>query len=292
MKKKIISVILIVGFAACIGFLYVVDLPDGLLHFYALDIGQGDALLIRTPGGKNILVDGGPGDAVLNELEDVLPFFNRDIDAIFLTNPDKDHMEGLIYAMKNYPVRRVFFTGANKKSFLYSSFLKAIHDKQIPITITDSTSDLHFDDGVTIDVLFPFTQMINSHVKTNNASIVAKVTYGESSIMLTGDAEIDEEEKLIAAARKNEFDLTADVLKAGHHGSDTSSSQNFINAISPQVAVISCGKNNKYGHPKPSVLERLKADKIPTYRTDTMGRVEFIFSKKGIEKILTKNKKY
>lgn len=252
--------------------------PDGLLHLYFLDVGQGDAILLRTPSGINILVDGGPQQNIIQELSEVLPFFDRTLDYVLLTHPDQDHIEGLLSVLKKYPVEKVLFTGSVKKSYFYEKFLELISEKNIPVIIVDQHSDISLADGVLVDILFPFSQILGSSLDTNNTSLMAKVTYGTNEILLTGDAETLEEVEIL----KRDINIDSDILKVAHHGSNTSTTEEFLKAVSPEYSVISVGKNNKYHHPHPSILKRLREFNIKILRTDRDGRIEFVMTEEGI----------
>jgi len=252
--------------------------PDGLLHFYALNVGQGDALFFRTPSGETILVDGGPGNAVLQELDSVLPFFNRTINYVFLTHTDRDHIEGLIYVLQRYKVEHVYITGYYKAGSLVRAFMRAAEEHNVPITLADAQSDIVLSDGTMIDILFPFKRAVENALSVNNASLVAKVMYGTQNILLTGDSEIPEEETLL----KHGDNLSAEVLKVAHHGSNTSTTPDFLAKVHPKYAVISVGRNNTYHHPHPSTLTKLKEAGVKVLRTDLNGRVEIIFDKEKI----------
>lgn len=257
--------------------------PDSLLHVYFLNVGQGDAIFITTPAGQNILVDGGPEKKILTELEKVLPFWNDKIDYVFLTHADKDHIEGLVAVLKKYRVGQVVSSGIFKKDYLSEEFLRLISEKNIPLNVADSNKDIKLPDNVTIDLLFPFNQTIYSKSDTGNVSLVSKVIYYNNEILLTGDAEQDIEEKLLEAGAK----VFADVLKLGHHGSNTSTTEAFLTAVNPKYCVISVGKNNTHNHPHPSILKRLEEFKIPCWRTDLDGRVEMVFSETGLVRVNT-----
>lgn len=281
LKKIIIGILVTITSS---GLLFLHEKPDGFLHIYFLNIGQGDSIFIKTPTGKHILVDGGPGKNVLSELKDVLPSFNASFDYVISTHPDRDHLEGLISVVEKYKINKIIFTGAsNQKGNLNELFLKKIREKNIPVIIGEDDHDIMMGDGVFIDILFPFTAAFDVKTNTNDASIVAKVTYGENEILFTGDMEASVEEKLIG----NNIDINADILKVAHHGSKTSTTEGFLKKVSPQWSVISVGKDNSYHHPHPSVLNRLKMYGGRTLRTDTEGRVEFVLSKEGVVCIKT-----
>ncbi len=253
------------------------------MHAYFLNVGQGDAILIRTPNGKNILIDGGPDRKILAELKEVMPFFDNTVDYMMFTHPDKDHFEGLIHVLKKYPVKQILFTGVYKNNYLSNAFFKAAREKNIKITVVDEKSDISLADGTTIDIVFPFHQTLAAQKATNNSSLIINIIYGNNKILLTGDSEIDTEEKLLAASSK----IDADILKVGHHGSKTSSSMDFLKVVTPKYSVIEVGKDNQYRHPHQSTLENLKKMGSKIFRTDLDGRIEFIMSKTGIIKIKT-----
>lgn len=259
--------------------------PDGLLHFYALDVGQGDALFFRTPSGKTILVDGGPGNAVLKELDGVLPFFNRTINYVVLTHTDRDHIEGLIYVLQRYPVEHVYVTGYYKAGGLVRAFMREVEERHIPITLADAQSDIVLADGTTIDIIFPFKRNLEVQPTVNNTSLIAKVIYGAHSILLTGDSEAPEEDALLAHGD----DLSAEILKVGHHGSKTSTTSDFLAKVHPRYGVISVGRNNSYHHPHPSTLKKLEEEEVQTVRTDVAGRIEFVFDATNIVAIKKKH---
>ena len=283
--KKIILGILSVSLSS--GFLFYNGQADGLLHVYFLNVGQGDAIFIRTPTGKNILFDGGPKKKVVSQLQEILPFFGNTIDHVFLTHPDRDHIEGLLSVLRRYRIGQVHFTGAGKRNYFWRTFLQIIKTKKIPARLADANHDIRLNDGVVVDVLFPFKPNFALQKDINNTSLVAKIIYGENEILLTGDAETPEEEKLL----KNRVNIDADVLKVAHHGSKSSTSLAFLNAVSPDVSVISVGRGNSYHHPHPSILKKLDRYGTKIFRTDLDGRIEFVFDKNRLIEINTQAKR-
>lgn len=282
MKKILIGIISV---ALSSGVLFYHGQPDGRLHVYFLNVGQGDAILIRTPSGKNIMVDSGPDQNILPELQQTLPYFANRIDYAILTHTDRDHIQGFISVFHRYRVGAVLLTGAYKPGALYRAFLKAMQQEHIPALIADASKDLVFDDGVKIDILFPFHPIVGPVAITNNTAIIVKIVFGTNEILLTGDAEAPEEETLLRA----HVNLDSDVLKIAHHGSKTSTIPAFLNAVSPEYSVISVGKHNTYHHPHPSTMKRLETYGTRILRTDESGRIEFIFDKNGITKINTQS---
>lgn len=239
------------------------------LTFAVLDIGQGDALFIQSPTGTQILVDGGPPRKLLSRLSRVMPLFDKKIDAIVITNPDADHIAGFLDLLKVYKVGQVFDSGTFNDSTVYENLENKIKQKNIPRTVVEKGMRLDLGGGAVLDVLFPDQDV--SLWKTNEGSIIMKLTYGESSVLLTGDAPISTEQ-LVLKSTPIEF-LDSDILKVGHHGSHTSTSEDFVKAITPAYALISDGKTNKYGHPHQETLNTLESLGVKIFRTDLSGTI-------------------
>ena len=238
--------------------------------FAMLDVGQGDALFIESPTGTQILVDGGPPRRILGRLARVMPLFDRTIDAIIITNPDRDHMGGFLDVLKTYKVKQVIEPGtSNDESAIYQELKEVISKKNIPTTLAKKGMRIDLGGGVFLDILFPDRDV--STWTTNDGSIVARLSYGETSVMLTGDTTA-ETEKIILSENSKEV-LDSDILKVAHHGSKTSSSKAFVEAVSPEYALISDGKNNTYGHPHQQTLDTLSSLGIEVWRTDILGTI-------------------
>lgn len=248
------------------------------LTFAVLNVGQGDALFIESPTGTQILVDGGPPKKVLSKLSRVMPLFDRSIDAIIITNPDADHIGGFLDVLKVYKVGQMFEAGTYNDSKTYQNLKEEIKNKNITENLAKRGMRLHIGGGAFIDILFPDRDV--SEWTTNDGSIIAKLTYGVNSIMLTGDATTETER--IVLAENSERYLDSDILKVGHHGSRTSSSPLFVQSVSPEYAIISNGKGNSYGHPHKEVLDTLRDFDVEILRTDTLGTI--VFSCDTIEK--------
>jgi competence protein ComEC len=271
-KKRYILVFLIFTFIAF--FTCWSKLPDDKFHIYFFDVGQGDCIFIKTPLNHKILIDGGPFNSVLDNLGEVLPFFDSKIDLIILTHPHSDHIDGLFEVLKKYQVAHVLFTGVLSDEEVYLEFLKHIINFNIPVTFADYQNDFLFGD-VLFDVVYPISPFFEqSFENLNNSSIVLKILYRDHSILLMGDCEIECEQELI------DFNLIldSDILKVGHHGSKTASSLDFLYKVSAEIAVIQSSSDNKWGHPHFEVLENLKTSGVKQiYRNDLNGTVEFIF---------------
>ncbi len=249
--------------------------------FAMLDIGQGDAIFIESPTGTQVLIDGGPPKKILSKLKEVMSPFDRSIDAIIITNPDEDHIGGLSEVLKTYKVGKVFESGTWSDSKTYQNLENEIKNKNIPNIIAKKGMRLDLGGGATIDILFPDRNVISW--ETNDGSVVAKLSYQGKTFMLTGDAPF-ETEKLILADNSSSF-LKSDILKVGHHGSRSSSSEEFLKAVNPSMALISVGKDNKYGHPTEDTLSRLLKIGAKIFRTDMLGTIIIKCDKIGVCKI-------
>jgi len=242
---------------------------SGRLTVSVLDVGQGDAILIETPDGRHALIDGGASGLVLAQrLGEELPFWQRTIDLVVLTHPDEDHIGGLIDALERYDVRQVVATPFQADSAVYSEWRELIETQQIEYHEATAGDAIHLGAGVSLRVLSP-THLITSSDDSNNTSLVMKLTWGDVSFLLTGDIEVDVENELLSSG----VDLTSTVLKVAHHGSATSSSEAFLEAVDATVAVVSVGASNPYGHPVPEVIERLD-ERSTVLRTDERGTIE------------------
>lgn len=245
---------------------------DNNLHFYMLDVGQGDALLIKTPYNQDILIDGGPGKTVLGELGRVMPFYDRHIDLIILTHPHRDHLEGLISVMERYSVGRILLTGTSYESSDYEELLELVAEKEISISIAKKGQVITFGDDLSLDILAPVNLNGGKIENLNNSSIVGLLDFRDFEILLSGDAEVEEWSSILSQG----LDMDIEILKAAHHGSENGTSRKILEMFIPEVALISAGEDNKYGHPHDEVLDLLKEFEIDVYRTDIEGTVHII----------------
>lgn len=249
------------------------ELPDSRMHIYFLNVGQGDAIFIESPEGHQVLIDGGPGNDVLLELDKVLGFFDRSIDMLVLTHPDYDHVAGLVEVLKRFEVERVLMTGVEMESGTYDEFLKELAGVG-EIYFAEAEVDFVFGDLV-MDVIYPFKNISGERFENvNNSSIALRVLYDEFVVLLTGDLEIEKEALLINAG----VDLDADIYKAGHHGSRSSSTLGFLQMIKAETIVVQSGADNKFGHPHPEVLRRFYRNAVErVLRNDLNGLIEIVF---------------
>jgi len=272
-KKWLIPSLLII---AILVWSVVLTIPDDKLHVSFLDVGQGDAILIQTPNRQNILIDGGPDPQKINlELSKKLPFWDRTIDLMISTQPQADHITGLVEVLQRYKVKQVLESGIPYDSRIYREWLNVIEDKQIKHEIATAGQEIDSGSGIKIEVLNPPAKLFQetSHDVDNNG-VVIRVSWGKVSFLFTADIREEAEFALVRQRAK----LKSTVLKVAHHGSKTSTSPQFLAVVNPEVAVISVGGNNTFGHPSPEVVERLvdRLSEEKLYRTDKNGTIEFI----------------
>jgi competence protein ComEC len=252
---------------------------EGKLKVSFLDIGQGDSILIQTPSGKKMIIDGGPSNIVLTRLSDQLSYFDRDIDVMESTHPDSDHVTGLIPVLEKYVVRTILVSHATGTTAVFNDLQKHIDREDGDVHIASVGDVIDFHDGVLVHVLYPAGNYVPKKNDTNDASISVVVTYGDTSFLLTGDLPSIEEQKLIdAGLPKN---ITA--YKAGHHGSKYSSGEQLLSYIRPEYSVISAGKNNTYGHPNSEAMELLKKYSKEIISTIDRGTITFVTDGKKID---------
>lgn len=240
---------------------------SGELRVWFFDVGQGDAILIDTPDHRQILIDGGPSQSVLTKLGQVMPPWDRSVDAVVLTHPHLDHVAGLVSVLERYDVAAIYDGGARARTGAMDAFeMDAVAESAATRHLVAGDRFAYGD--VTIDVLAPTRPVDGAYPKDpNEASVVLLLTYHDTTLLLTGDAPDDVERDILSTVGD------VDVLKVGHHGSRTSSSAEFLDDVTPEFAIISCGVDNSYGHPHPVTLQRLDDRGIRVVRTDLDGDI-------------------
>ena len=232
------------------------------MKVHYIDVGQGDSIFIELPNEKNILIDAGEieaGEKVVNYLKKLNI---EKIDYLFATHPHSDHIGGLVKVINSFKIGSIYMPKVNSNSTIYLDLLKTIDEKGKKIRVATSNHNVIKTDDLMLTILSPN----KDYEALNNYSIVLKLTYKNISFLFTGDIEYDAETNIVG-------DIKSDVLKVGHHGSNSSTSLNFLKRVNPKIAVISVGKNNDYGHPKEKIINRLKENNIKIYRTDLNGDI-------------------
>lgn len=270
-KFKSVSLLVLCTFAATVWYAVFYFESHQHLEVTFFDIGQGDSIFIEAPNGNQILIDGGPDASVLSKLGKTLPFWDHSLDVLLLTHAHADHVDGLIEVLKRYHVGMIVESGEAYSTPDYHEWHRIIQEKNIPVTIAHEGEIIDAGGGVLLTMLSPFADANGVSFKNpHDANVSSRLSYGSTSVLLMGDAEKPMEYRLI---RENPDTLGSIVLKVGHHGSKTSSSQEFLDAIHPAYAVISVGRHNRYGHPHLEVLDRLTSSGIKIFRTDVNGDV-------------------
>lgn len=264
--KSIISAILIIVITFCIsGCSVEIKLTDNSdnvrVHF--LDVGQGDSIFIELTDGKSMLIDASTaeyGEGIADYIKD--NGYSK-IDYLVATHPHADHIGGMQDVVEQLEIGEIYMPKASSTTKTYKNLLKAIKAKGNKINTAKAGNTIYSDSSLGIDILAPNS---DSYEEINDYSVVIKLVYGSKSFLFTGDAEKLSENEITA-------DVSADVLKVGHHGSSTSSSDKFIKRVNPEYAVISCGEGNSYGHPHKETIKTLNKYDIEVFRTDTMGTI-------------------
>ena len=272
---RYLAAILALSIIACAYALtsYQASIADqGDLRVSFLDIGQGDSIYIRAANGNDVLIDGGPDDSVIRQLHQVMPSYDHDIGLMVETHPDKDHIAGLVTVFEDYRVDEFLHSEISSgTSFDVALHAHASAEPGLEQVIARRGERFIIDSehGVYLDILFP-DQDTAGFKETNDASIVARLAYGTTSFLLTGDSPISVEDYLASIDKDL---LKSDVLKLGHHGSKTSSGDLYLDAVKPQYAIVSAGKNNRYHHPNPETVERVTSRNIKILSTMDLGTV-------------------
>ncbi len=277
---------------------FLTNLPSSHLTISMIDVGQGDSMLIQTPKGKNILIDGGGSELGTFDVGEktLLPYLLdkniTKIDYMLFSHFDSDHCDGLFTILEKLPVKNVIISKQGKSSENFKQFLSIIQEKKVNVLLVQEGDNIVIDNEISINILFPQADFISENILNNN-SIVAKLEWknssGEviSSILLTGDIEQIAEEKLVEKYQNTNI-LNATILKVAHHGSKSSSIQPFLELVKPKVALIGVGENNHFGHPNEGVLQRLENLNTIIFRTDKNGEINLKIDKNG--KIQAKTK--
>lgn len=236
------------------------------------DVGQGDAAFVQTARGTQIIIDGGPGNSVLEKLGRAMPFYDRQIDWMILSHPDSDHLSGLLAVLENYRVDNIVWSGIGKDSDECRQWEAMIAREGARIFEVSAPDRFSLDGGdVVVEILLPESESAGAKESSNNLSVAARIIHKNRAFLFAGDIDAEKEALLFGANP----DLRADVLKIAHHGSKYSANEEFTAGLATAAAVISCGKDNRHGHPHPETLDLLEKYDIKTLRTDDDGNIVF-----------------
>ena len=292
LKKSLTILGLLMALSWCIWCL----LPAYVRHpgFYAwmLNVGQGESVLLRDPGGETVLFDGGPDDSVMAELGSILQPWQRRIDLLVLSHDHSDHVTGFIPILQRYKVKEVWISGALAPNSEYKTFREELkkHGLSPVIRYFNAAScqpglpcpPIERRGSFSLQIYHPIKDMEGIEPKDqHDATLVLKAAYAGHTILLPGDLNEQQERDILNSCHPPACSLKADILQEPHHGSATGLNPAFLKAVSPAAVLIPVGANNKFHHPSPIILTRLKEAKLRYFRTDVQGRIQVIFTKKG-----------
>ena len=275
------SIVAVIAVLACV-FIYnsfaggSFSVPEGTISVHFVDVGQGDATIILSSDGEAMLIDAGTPDSRDELCSYISSLGIREFDYVVFTHPHSDHIGGGSRILERFGVGSIIMPNASHTSNLYENLLDDILEKDIPVTEANAGDHFYMGDAK-FTVLAPNG---DGYADLNNYSVVLKMEFGRRAFLFCGDAEIESESEMLSAFLAGE--LSADVIKLGHHGSSTSSSSRFLNAVDPSIAIASLGKNNEYGHPHREVLSALESRGITFYRTDIDKTVVLLCDGKDI----------
>jgi beta-lactamase superfamily II metal-dependent hydrolase len=268
----------VIAIGATIFFLYSLTLPKKL-HVTFFDVGQGDSILIQTPSGHEVLIDGGATSLVVKKLSKKMGYFDKHLDVMIATHDDADHITGLIPVLAHFEVDTIITSPLSGHTGVSAELTKHIDDEHADVHVARKGEVIDFGDGVVAHILYPSKNLHVKESETNDASVSLVITYGEESVLLTGDLPTTHEGELFGGALPRGIT----VYKAGHHGSKYSSGEQLLSYIRPEYAVISAGKDNKYGHPNPEALERLTTYSKEIISTIDKGTITFLLNGKSVD---------
>ncbi|RIU88788.1 ComEC/Rec2 family competence protein [Oceanobacillus picturae] len=263
--KRLITILLLFAYFILLSLPVSAEVKPGLLKVHFLDVGQGDSILMNTPSGKNILIDGGPpgsGKKIIAYLKEKQ--INR-IDLLITTHPDIDHIGGLPQVLKKVKVKQVVDSGKLHTTRTYAKYIQQIIKHDIPVRLAEKNELLRIDPLLTIRILNTYGNSKNN----NQSSIALKVTYDDIDLLLMSDVEMKQEKEFLKS-----YDVNAEIIKVAHHGSNTSSSLDFLKAVSPETAILTYSIENDYGHPVDRVIRNLYKVKSDIYSTAVFGDLE------------------
>jgi len=277
LRKFLILFVILLSLANFYLWQYILQL-DGNLQVVFFDVGQGDAIFVETPEGHQILIDGGPSKRILGKLAMEMPFWDRTLDLVILTHPESDHLRGLNYVLGRYKVENILWNGVLRDTEVFKEWQEVLKEEKANEVIAQAGQKIKAG-NTKIFILYPFENLKGKKYKdSNDTSVIARLVFYKNSFLFTGDATKKTEWQLL----DGEVDINSDVLKVGHHGSKTSTSKEFLKEVSPEIAVISCGRNNRYGHPHREVLQNLQDFGITILTTSQKGDIKLISNGKDL----------
>lgn len=253
---------------------------DGKLHIVFCDVGQGDGVYIRTPSGADVTIDAGPNNGKFEKcLESHRPFYDNKLEFVFATHPDADHIGGLVSLFERYKVDSFATIELEKETGIFSQIKSLVREKKIKEVFIGEGDNFIFSDGMTVATYWPNKELLDNakfkhNIDYNSFSLVQNVAYGSFSYLATGDVTFENLNLILPEILSETKDIS--VFKLPHHGSHTGVNEATFGIFKPSLSVISSGRNNRYGHPHPSVISELKRNGLRYLRTDELGSIEVI----------------
>ncbi len=276
MKKDLFKIC----FLICLSLIFSITLRSSTgdrarIDFFA--VGQGDATLISLQNDVQILIDGGPSEDILDHLSRSMPFYDKELEVVILSHADADHLTGLVEVIQDYTIKQIYMPAWKHDSQLFLAWERFIQEQSIPVKFVEEKFTVQIQEAE-IQFLHPSKQT-SEFISINDESIICKVTINQASFLFSGDIEARAEERIVFAYQDA---LKADILKVPHHGSKTSSTELFIDAVSPELAIIQVGHDNKFHHPHGRVLDRYERKGIRVLRTDQEQSIRLWVDSEGI----------
>lgn len=279
--RYLLLVVLVLSLVFYVATIFAQENYEDKLKVYYFNVGQGNGSLIRTPSGQDIIIDGGPQDNFYKQLQDVLPWNDRDIELMILTHSHEDHYKGLVGLLNNFQIKRIVLSPVKSESKSFLNFIELVNAEGAVVDILEGNKKYVFD-KVSFEVFLPFLIKEADKIKNmNEGSLVTRTVFNQSEFLFPGDVEIGAENFLV----KLGLNLQSDVLLSPHHGSSTSSSEDFLNLIKPFLVVISSGVNNKYHHPNEGTLMNYTKAGFEILRTDIQGGILLISDGLSVQRV-------
>lgn len=264
MTKKIIFIITTI---LILNFYYFYEKNDKLLNLIFINVGQGDAILIKSPSGKNILIDGGPDSDLTEKISKFIAYRNNKIDLIIITHPHRDHYYGLISVIKKYKTKKIIYSGVDVNLADYKYMKKIISDNSLELIGPKTGEKYEIDENVFFQIIYmPKTKTLEN---LNDASVSIKLTYKNFDAIFNGDASCEIENIIL----RDNTNLKSEIFKASHHASKYSNCDNLLSAIKPELTVIQSGVDNKFGHPHQEAINRILKSGSKILRNDELGDI-------------------
>lgn len=281
-KKILVALLLGLGIGAWLLWPLAPLAVSPRLEIWVLDVGQGESVLVREPSGKKLLFDGGPNDTVLAQIGEILPPWDRHIDVVVLSHPHADHIRGLISVLDRYTIGELWTSGTTAATKDFAAWTEKIQEKKIKTRVVQAGLEEPWGQAE-LEVHHPLITMAGKQPsETHDGTVVVRVEYQAQALLLTGDLEEEHELAMLQSCQQPKCTLASQIMQIPHHGSAYGLAPEFLAAVHPQIALIPVGKDNKFKHPRPEILEKLKKAQVIILRTDTQRQLHLFFQNSAI----------